>query len=73
MFNEAFGWLSIKASGVITGCYRRTLSSGSQDVNRDVIITDCFQLTEYIYIITTHYHPQTSHLTNGLAAVTNLG
>ena len=50
MFNEAFGWLNIKASGVITGCYRRTPSRGNQDVNRDVIITDFFQLAEYIYI-----------------------
>ena len=68
-----FRWLNIAGSVVITGCYRPTPTRGNRDVNRDVIITDCFQLTEYIYIITTHYHPQTSHLTNGLAAVTNLG
>ena len=56
-----FGWLNIKASVVITGCYCRTPTRGEQDVNREVIITDCFQLAEYIYIITTLPHYLTPH------------
>ena len=41
------GCLNIKASGIITSSYRPTPSRGNQDVNKDVIITDCFQLAEY--------------------------
>ena len=70
---KPFGCFNFSGSVVITGCYCPTPTRGNQDVNWDVIITEGFTLTVYIYIITPSAPPPASHFNIGWAGVTNSG